>query len=95
METCFNYCSPDAGYFSSDERRWITKIRKLKQQFPDLVTIIAEPETNDGCIYAKMPIRFLRLQGPSTRVEMTEEQKAELKRKLAEGRARKLASQQR
>ena len=30
METCFNYTDKERGFFSSDERRFITKIRKLK-----------------------------------------------------------------
>lgn len=86
METCFNYCSPDAGYFSSDERRWITKIHKLQKQFPEAVTILAEPKDNNGCIYAKMPVKFLRLQGPSVRKELTEEQKEACRQRLATAR---------
>lgn len=66
IETCFNYCSREAGFFSSNEQRWINKIHKLKDKHPDLVTILAEPEDNDGTIYAKMPVKFLRLQGPAS-----------------------------
>lgn len=65
IETCFNYCSREAGYFSSNEQKWITKILRLKSQFPELVTILKMPEENDGTIYAKMPVTFLRLQGPA------------------------------
>ena len=61
METCANYTDRGCLFFSSDERRWITKVRKLKERFPDRVEIIREPETNDGCIYAKMPVGWLRL----------------------------------
>lgn len=86
IETCFNYCSLDAGYFSSDEQRWINRVRKLKEQFPDQVTILAEPDDNDGCIYAKMPVKFLKLQGPSNRKPMTEEQKELARQQLAIGR---------
>ena len=64
IETCFNYCAREAGYFSSNEQRWINKILKLKTQHPDLVTILKMPEDNDGVIYAKMPVTFLRIQGP-------------------------------
>ena len=64
IETCFNYCAREAGYFSSNEQKWITKILRLKKQYPDLVTILKMPEDNDGTIYAKMPVTFLRLQGP-------------------------------
>lgn len=61
METSITYSS-DTAFFSSDERKWINKIRKLKEQRPDEVTILAEPETNDGCIYAKVPAHYLKLQ---------------------------------
>ena len=82
METCFNYCSREAGFFSSDERAWINKIHKLKEKYPDLVTILAEPENNDGCIYVKMPVKFLRIQGPANRAELTDEEKAEIRERL-------------
>lgn len=74
METCFNYCDKEHGFFSSDERRFITKVRKLKQKYPEQVRIIAEPETNDGCIYAEMPTAWLKIQPPVKRV-LTEEQR--------------------
>ena len=61
METCFNYCDKEHGYFSSDERRYITKIRKLKQKYPDKVRIIKEPEENDGCIYCELPTDWLKI----------------------------------
>lgn len=61
METCFTYCDKEHGYFSSDERRFITKIRKLKQKYPDLVRIIAEPDDNDGCIYCELPTSWLKV----------------------------------
>ena len=65
IETCFNYCAREAGYFSSNEQKWITKILRLKKQYPDLVNILKMPEENDGTIYAKMPVTFLRIQGPA------------------------------
>ncbi len=71
IETCFNYCAREAGYFSSNEQRWITKILKLKDQHPGLVTILKMPEDNDGVIYAKMPVTFFRLQGPAKFSEET------------------------
>lgn len=62
METCFNYCDKEVAFFSSDERRWISKIRKLKEKYPDEITILAEPETNDGCIYVRLPSSWLKVQ---------------------------------
>lgn len=81
METCFNYCSSQ-GFFSSDERKWISRIRKLKEQHPDEITILAEPETNDGCIYCKLPTSWLKIQPPIKR-ELTEEQKQAARERMA------------
>ena len=83
METCFNYTDKDRGYFSSDERKFITKIRKLKEKYPDLVRIIAEPENNDGCIYCELPSTWLKIQPPVKRAfteEQLEEMSARMKR---------------
>ena len=84
METCFNYCG-EKGYFSSDERRFITKVRRLKEQYPEQVRIIAEPETNDGCIYCELPKEWFRIQPPVKR-NMTEEQKREVADRLKRAR---------
>lgn len=80
METCFNYCS-DTAFFSSDERKWINRIRKLKEEHPDEITIIREPEVNDGCIYAKLPPSWLKVQ-PPRKLDLTDEQRAELRERL-------------
>lgn len=61
IETCFNYTEVNNAFFSSNEKRWITQIHRLKQKFPDEVEIIREPEDNDGTIYARLPARALRL----------------------------------
>ena len=74
METCFNYCSADKAFFSSDERRWINKIHKMAQEHPEEVRIIAEPEQNDGCIYCELPVRCLKVSFPVKKV-LTEEEK--------------------
>lgn len=65
----------DASYFSSDDRKWITKIRKLKAQHPEDVQILAEPENNDGCIYVKLPVNWMKIT-PPRKVELTDEQRA-------------------
>lgn len=72
METCFNYCDKDVAFFSSDEKRWINKIRKLKKQHPDEIKILAEPETNDGCIYCRLPAYTLQIR---FKREYTEEER--------------------
>ena len=76
METIFSYTEKGHGFFSSDERKFITKVRKLKKQFPDLVRIIAEPEDNYGCIYCEMPTDWFTIRA-TKKYTMTEEEKHE------------------
>jgi len=61
METCFNYADKEHGFFSSDERKFINKVRKLKEKYPDQVRIIKEPECNDGCIYCELPVEWFKI----------------------------------
>lgn len=75
METCFNYKDSKTAFFSSDERKWITRIRKIQQKHPDEIKILAEPETNDGCIYVQLPANWLKINPPR---KLTEEQKQEI-----------------
>lgn len=80
METCFNYTEKEHGFFSSDEKKFINKVRKLKEQYPDKVRIIREPEDNDGCIYCELPTDWLKIQpkrvlSDEKRVEMSERAK--------------------
>jgi hypothetical protein len=81
IETCFNYCSLQSAFFSSDEKRWINKIHRLKKQHPEDITILREPEDNDGCIYCALPVSYLKVQAPAKR-ELTEEQKEALRARL-------------
>ena len=88
IETCLNYCSREAAYFSSNELKWINKVRKLKNEHPDEVDIIIQPEDNDGTIYAKLPISYFRLQAP-VRKNMTEEEKVALGARLRNWREKR------
>ena len=87
METCFNYCDEKQAFFSSDEKKWITRIRKLQEQNPDEVIILRQPETNDGCIYCKLPASYLKVQ-PKKKIVMTEERRAQLMKQLEKTRKR-------
>lgn len=77
METSFSCTDRDKGYISSDERKFINKVRKLKEKYPDEVRIIREPEQNDGCIYAEIPSKWFSIRPPVKRV-LTDEQKQEM-----------------
>ena len=81
METCFNYTERENGYFSSDERRFITKVRRLKEKYPEQVRIIAEPEENDGCIYCEMPTAWFTIRVPK-KMNFTDEQKQAMAERL-------------
>ena len=81
METCFNYTNKERAYFSTDERKFISKVRRLKEQFPDEVRIIAEPEKNDGCLYCELPTAWFTVRVPKKRV-LTEEQRQKLSDRL-------------
>ena len=81
METCFNYTNTETAYFSSDERRYVNKVRKLKEQYPEQVRIIAEPEENDGCIYCELPSRWFTIRVPK-KMNYTDEQRAEMAERM-------------
>lgn len=85
METCINYCEPGTAYMSSDERKWINKIRKLNVEHPGECIIVKEPEANGGSIYAKFPISWIKVRPPK-RVSMTDEQRARAAERLARNR---------
>lgn len=93
METGFNYCGDKQAYFSSDERKWIKKIHKLKEQHPDEIEIIREPENNDGCIYCKLPAAWLKVSPPARR-ELTPEQREASSRRMAELVAKQKANRE-
>lgn len=77
MDTCYNTCEPGKGWFSSDEKKWINRMRKLKEKFPDLIEILHEPETNDGCIVCTIPSDWMKISAPKS-LTMSEEHKQKL-----------------
>lgn len=79
METNFGYCGKedDRAFFSSDERKWILRINRLKEKFPDFVEILRAPEENDGCVYCTFPRDWLKIAPPKN-LSMTEEELAAL-----------------
>jgi hypothetical protein len=51
----------------------------LKEKYPNMVQVVAEPEDNDGCIYASIPIEWMKIQPKRA---YTDEQKAEMVERL-------------
>ena len=79
METCINYANSKLAYFSSDENKWIKRIRELNIKKPNEVKIIAQPEENDGCIYAQIPAYYLRI---SPKREVSDKQREAAKERM-------------
>lgn len=75
-ETVVGYLNVDNyASFDSNETKWINKILKLKDQYPDEVKIICMPEDNDGSLCAHIPKSWLKVNPPK-KMNLTEEQKA-------------------
>lgn len=85
-----DYTDADDGrmYVSSDEKKFINRILRLKENYPDDVEIIKLPEENDGCVYATVPIKWLKLSPPRVN-NMTESQRQEIAERLASYRKKK------
>ena len=63
-------------------QKWINKVKKLKDEHPDDVKILAENE--DGSICAKLPIKFLKISAPRKVSEEQRQAASERFRKLRE-----------
>lgn len=62
--------------------RYISRIRELKERFPDQVEITDEPETNGGYLVAHVPTKWIRVSPPPQR-EYTEEQLEAMRERFA------------
>ena len=82
-ETCIEYLDADdhATFFSS-ERKWISKILRFKEEYPNDVEITEYPETNHGFIVAHVPKSWFKV-GPPRKSNFTDEQRAEIAERLA------------
>ena len=91
VETCFNYCDSKEAFFSSDEQKWINRIRKYAKQYPSDCIILKQPEENDGCIYCKLPSSWLKIQ-PKVKREYTEEELEVLRQRVIKAQQARLAA---
>lgn len=73
METSCTY-TDKTMFVSTDERRIITRLMKLKDSHPDDVEIIALPADNDGCLYCKVPSSWFKI-APPIRRDLSEEER--------------------
>lgn len=85
-ETCVEYLDVDShATFCSAERKWINKILKLKESYPDEVDIREYPETNNGIILAHIPKSWMKVN-PPRQSNYTEEQRAAIAERLQSSR---------
>lgn len=85
-ETCFEFVDiDDIACFSSSDYRWIKRIKKLTEEYPNEVKLIAENE--DGSITIHCPKSWFKVRPPVKR-NYTEEQ-----RQAAAERMRSIATQ--
>lgn len=86
-ETCVEYLDIDKyATFCSSERKWINKIYKLKEKYPNEVHIEVSEEENDGMIIAHIPKSWMKVSPPK-KVNYTEEQKAALAERMRKARS--------
>ena len=63
IENCIEFLNGQSEItVSFCSQKWINKIKKLHDKHPEDVEILAE--NNDGSIYAKMPIKYLKISAP-------------------------------
>ena len=88
-ETNIDIVSTEAhATVSSSERKYINKILKLHESYPDEVQIIIAPEGNHGVLVAKMPKSYVKMSRPRN-LNYTDEQRAALSDRIAAAREKR------
>ena len=64
-----------------NQRRYISKVKKLLEKNPDEVRIVAE--NKDGSIVAKLPIKYIKISAPR---KVSEEQRNQARERFKEYR---------
>lgn len=67
---------------SFSQGKYISRIKKLKEKYPDEVEIVAE--NSDGSLYAHIPTKWIKINPPQ---QISEERKIELAERMAKLRA--------
>lgn len=88
-ETAFDYLTEDKhATFTSSETKWINKIKKLANEYPDEVKIMYEPDDNQGYLVAHVPKSWIKVS-PPRKCNYTDEQRAAMAERLAAARNKK------
>lgn len=87
IETDVNRCVGD-GYcaITTAEKKFVNKIKKLKEQYPDEIKIIAE--NDNGSIYAHVPYDWFVFPRPPKKINYTPEQRAAIAERLKGSRSK-------
>jgi hypothetical protein len=64
-----------------NQRRYISKVKKLQEKNPDEVRIVVE--NKDGSIVAKLPIKYIKISAPR---KVSEEQRNQARERFKEFR---------
>lgn len=59
------------------QRKYITKVKKLQEKYPDEVRIVVE--NKDGSVVAKLPIKYIKISAPR---KVSEEQRDQARERL-------------
>lgn len=68
------------------------RVMRLAEEYPDEVEIRREPDENGGFLVAKIPVKWVKIT-PPRRLELTDEQKEELRERLSVARASRNVSE--
>jgi len=92
MDNCIDnvfewYTGEKVAGVTFSQRKWINKVKKYAEDYPDDVVI--EAENDDGSIFAKIPVSWFKMSPPKKGREFTEEEKAAAAERLALAREKR------
>lgn len=96
METSVSYTDRDTAYFSTDEHYMIQRVLKWQKDDPESIEILRMPDDNDGCLYCRLPVRWVRIAPvrPRGKRQLTDEQKQQISETLRKAREEKMRRMQ-
>lgn len=92
MDNCIDnvfewYTGEKVAGVTFSQRKWINKVKKYAEDYPDDVVI--EAENDDGSIFAKIPVSWFKMSPPKKGREFTEEEKAAIAERFALAREKR------
>ena len=81
------YTGDNMATITFSQKKWINKIKKYMEEYPDDIEIVAE--NDDGSIMGKVPVSWIKFSPPRMGRELTDEQKKAVAKRLAEAREKK------